>query len=173
MRSPWGAQEGRQSKQSCWNLQKSDPSPSPAELSLPGLGPVLPEGSAKKDHLLERNMDAGQAKKQKQPPRTGNECAIQCVVCGCLSVFCWWWDFYTVAVSASTKHLPQSPSCHPSAALRTECSFPSIFVDAETKVQRGKALGQGHTCIWCQNWDLNPDLFDSKAYNPKQNKHWV
>ena len=80
MRSPWGAQEGRQSKQSCWNLQKSDPSPSPAELSLPGLGPVLPEGLAKKDHLLERNMDAGQAKKQKQPPRMGNECAIMCGV---------------------------------------------------------------------------------------------
>ena len=61
-------------------LEGSEPaSPSPAELSLPGLGPVLPQGSAKKDHLLERNMDAGQAKKQRQPPRTGDECAVQCV----------------------------------------------------------------------------------------------
>lgn len=81
---PLGCAGRTQSKQSCWSLRKSDPSPSPDELSLPGLGPVLPEGSAEKDHLLERNMYAGQAKKQKQPLRMGNECAVQCVVCGCL-----------------------------------------------------------------------------------------
>lgn len=58
--------------------------------------------------------------------------------------------------------------------LPSELVFLSFhFCRCRNQSAKREVTGPRPTCIWCQNWDLNPDLFGSKAYNPTQNKHWV
>lgn len=76
---------------------------------------MLPQGIGKKDHLLERNMDAGQAKKRKQPRERGMSVdpvrGVWLLVCFLLMV----------RFSQSLCLPPQAPSAvpilSPSAAL--------------------------------------------------------